>query len=284
MHQVFIREAKKSLKSLKKAAIILAVLGGTIAIPLAVRAAWGPDRPVFDWNNPAQRVGSTTGPVFNSFINTPTYGDERNFVTAVPASANPSWQDSVDNVQAGQEIEIRTFIHNNANESTNGTNNNGLGVAKNTRVRVYLPSGFASGFDVGGYISADNATPGRVYDTAAIKTGSGTFALEYQPGSAVIYNNGPFSAGHALPDAVVSDAGTPIGYNDLNGNLPGCFEFSATVIIKVKVVTPKLQFTKQVTTPGSTNWQKNITAKPGDTVSWLLSYKNIGTGLMKDIT
>ncbi len=267
------------IKKINKKVLILAAVFAAIAIPVTVRAAWGPDRPVFDWNNPADRKGSTTGPVFNSFINTPTYGDERNFTTASPAN-QAVWRDEVA-VQPGQEYDVRVFVHNNANQDTNAS---GVGVAKNTRVRVALPSGYANGFDVAGYVSADNAKPQMVYDSAALRNNNQTFALSYVPGSAKIYNNDAFKNGAPLPDGVVSANGTPIGHNDLSGNMPGCFEFQAVVIIRVKVVAPKLQFSKKVTTPGSTNWQKNITAKSGDTVSWLLDYKNVGTGLMKDIT
>ncbi len=280
-----IRSTIKRIFSSKQStllAILLTLL--ILAVPVIAKAAWGPDRPIFDYNNAKDRIGSTTGPVFDSFINTPSYGDERNFVR-VSTDNGAHWVEKV-NVQPGQEVMVRAYVHNNANEDMNGTNFTGKSVAKNTKVRFYVPTGQANGFDIGGYISADNAKPGRVYDTATINSSSQPVGLMYEPGTAKLYNNGPFKHGTKVSDGVVaaSGSGALIGYNALNGVFPGCFDFEAVVIIKIKVVAPKLQFTKQVTTPGSTNWQKTITAKTGDTVSWLLNYKNVGSANMNNIT
>ncbi|GAC1388107.1 MAG: hypothetical protein NVS1B7_7570 [Candidatus Saccharimonadales bacterium] len=263
-----------------------------LAVPMTALAAWGPDRPTYDYTkantncnvsvNLYDRCGSMTGPVFNSFINTPSYGDERNFVTASKGST-ADWHPGV-TVAANDEIQVRVYVHNNANQDFNDAAHNYLSVAHNTRVRFYLPTGAGTNFDIGGYVSADNATPGRVYSTANVSNSSQAFSLSYVPGSAMIYNNGPFKSGHVLSDDVVSETGTQIGYEQLNGDLPGCFDYASVVTIKVKVSAPALQFTKQVTTPGSTNWQPTITASKGDTVSWLLHFTNTGTGKMDDLT
>lgn len=212
---------------------LLALL--VLATPLTVFAAWGPDRPTFDYNAPASNRGSLTGPVFNSFTNAPQYGDERNFVTTSRGGA-ADWRDAVD-TQGNQEVEFRAYIHNNANETTNAS---GLGVARNTRIRFYVPEGQqAKAFDVAGYVSADNATPKRVYDTARVASqAQQAFSLDYVEGSARLYNNGPFAGGVVLPDEVAGQNGALIGFDALNGNLPGCFQYKAVVIIKVKVKTP----------------------------------------------
>ena len=273
-----IRNIFKKLTNVRKRYIVAVVTGLAIALPIAANAAWGPGRPVWDWNDPSQRVGSLTGPVFNSFINTPTYGDERN-LTSVSQVGSGNWTDNV-NAQPGDEVEVHVFVHNNANESTNAS---GLGISHNTKVEVFLPDGVGSGFDVGGYISADNATPHRVYDTANIRAFNKDFSIKYVPGSAKIYNNGPWSSGIPLSDDVIKTGGTPIGYNALNGELPGCFQFSATVTIRVKLVAPKLEFNKQVTTPGSSGWKKEMVVKLGDTDSWLLSFKDTGNDTLKHV-
>lgn len=265
----------------KKVLITSAVLLG-IAIPATVWAAWGPSRPVFDYNDPAQRVGSLTGPVFNSFINTPSYGDERNFTTASPAGT-AQWRDG--NVATpGQEMEVRVYIHNNANPSLNDAEHNYVGIARNTRVRVDVPTGMANGFDVTGYVSADNSAPQQVYDSTPLTNNQRAFSLSYVPGSARIYNNGPWAGGVPLSDDVVGTNGAPIGYDALNGNFPGCFEYEAVVTIRVRVNAPELEFTKQVTTPGSTDWRERIVAQTGDTVSWLITYNNTGDDVLNDVT
>ncbi len=274
---------KNIFKRFKKQIAITAA-AAVIAVPVIAAANWGPGRPVFDYNNPKDRIGSTTGPVFDSFINTPSYGDERNFVR-VSTDNGAHWIEKA-SVKPGQEVMVRAYVHNNANQDLNGSNFTGISVARNTRIRFFVPSGQSTGFDVAGYISADNAKPTRVFDTATITDASQPVQLNYVAGSAKLYNNGPFKNGTKVSDSAVSATGNGalIGFNSMNGIFPGCFNFEAVVIIKLKVAAPKLQFTKQVTTPGSSVWHKNISAKGGDTVSWLLTYKNIGNAVMKNIT
>src|SRR5690606_5615290 len=149
-----LRKLINKLTKAPKKLLVPVVLAAVVILPVSVWAAWGPDRPVFDWNNPNDRKGSLNGPVFNSFINTPTYGDERNFTTASPAGT-AQWRDG-NTVTPGQEVEVRVFVHNNANVETNDEDSHFVGVARNTRVRVAIPDGVANGFDVTGYVSADN--------------------------------------------------------------------------------------------------------------------------------
>ncbi len=279
---------KKFKKAILKTGLVAAVIV-SVAVPAKVLADWGPVRATFDYNkfdatklctdpaNANSRCGSLTGPVFDSFVNTPTYGDERNFTTVSPADTS-RWTESL-TVNPGDTVDVRVFVHNNANTSLNGSALDGPGVALNTRVRFAIPTGQANGIDIGGYVGASNATPDLLYDTATLKNDTQAFSLQYVPGSAKIINSGPFSAGAALnQDAnLFNTTGALIGYNALDGKLPGCFDYQAVIIIKVKVMAPSLRFSKKVTTPGSTNWQPQMTAKRGDTVSWLLDFSNNGS-------
>lgn len=278
------------INKLKKRSVALSLLFMMLVIPATVYAAWGPDRTIYDYNStdPAVRNGSFTGPTFNSYINTPSYGDERNFVT-VSQAGQAVWRDEVV-ADPGEEVEFRVYIHNAAHESTNGTNFDGIGVARNTKVRFYVPNEASHGIDVAGYVSADNATPRRVYDTAGVTSKSGqNVSLQYVPGSARLYNNGAFKAGTAVPDALVSDSGDGalIGWDALDGISPGCFEFDAVVIIKVKVVAPKLELKKTVSKvelPKLGDVKESITAKRGETISWRIDYKNTGNARIDDVT
>ncbi len=277
---IMFKSIMKKFKSKKLS--FFAALMLLIALPVSVWAAWGPSRPVFDYNNPAQQVGSMDGPVFNSFINAPNYGDERNFTTSSQSGA-ANWT-SRNAVAPGDEVDVRVYVHNNANEATNTAEYDHKGIARNTRVRVDVPEGLANGFDVTGYVSADNATPAVVYDSTELINDSQAFGLTYKPGSARIYNNGPWTNGIPLSDDVVSAGGAQIGYDALNGEFPGCFDYKAVVIITLKVEAPELDFSKQVTTPGASEWHEEITAGVGDTVSWLISFENTGSAVMNNVT
>ncbi len=263
------------------------VAGGALLAVAAIStsmavAEFYPNRPTFDYNDPAQRVGSMTGPIFNSFINTPSYGDERSFLDARRSDQTDagSFKDQLSDVTGGsKEVVLRTYVHNNANQSTNAT---GVGIAHDAKVRIALPTDTSQTLRARSYISASNAA--TVEDTVDM-VDSRAFSVQYVPGSATLYNNGPFQGGTALNDSIVAD-GAPIGYDQMNGDLPGCFDFEAMVQIKVRVTpvaAPEIAFNKQVRIKGDTTWHKEVATKPGDTVQWLLTTDNSGDADLHNI-
>lgn len=281
----------RSLGRKTKVAIAAVVLTAAVAVPLAVNAEFYPDRPVFDYNksgngncadpaNPARdggRCGSLNGPVFNSFINTPSYGDERAFFDGRRSdqAANTNKDDIVDVNKGSKEVVLRTYVHNNANQATNSTN----GVAKDTKVRVALPTATEQVLRARSYISASNAA--MVEDTADLM-GTEKFKVEYVPGSAKLLRG---TASYSLSDSIVT-TGAPIGDTAMNGNLPGCFDYAALVEIKVKVVVqenPELQLTKEVKVKGTDGWSKEISTKPGTRIQWRLGTKNISNSTLNQV-
>lgn len=283
---------RKIVGSHKK--LMLAVAGMTmlVALPLAVKAEFYPNRPTYDYNKPCNtndsdkydRCGSLEGPVFNSFVNTPSYGDERTFLDARRSdqTASGSYKNVLPDVTKGsQEVVMRMYVHNNANQTTNAS---GKGIAKNTKVRIALPQNEDDALRAVGYISADNATPKVVEDTVDM-TSTEKFRVDYVADSAVIYSNGSVN-GQKLSNNVVT-TGAPIGHDSLNGDLPGCFEYEAVVQIKVKITpknNPNLQLIKEVRKKGETSWHKEVQAKPGEEVQWKLSTKNISNANLTNVT
>ena len=284
----FVKRLSKRAKVFAAAGMVLGVL-----IPAAVYAGYGPngpDRVIYDWNNPAEHNGAFDGPRFNSYINTDVYGDERAFldakecVTPGPAcytTGTAGGYKDQQPVQVGKEYIVRAYVHNIANPSINGTNNDGIGVAKDTMFKVEIPDGTANGFSLKATISASNSIPKSVYDTVDLRNDSQAFDVEYVADSAYISNTA-HGEGLKLSDSVVT-TGTLVGYDQMNGIWPGCFDFTAFVTIRVKIKAPALTIKKQVTTPGSTVWKENLDAKKGDTVSWLINYDVTGT-TVNDIT
>ncbi len=263
------RILKKIFGKPKRVAVLasLLVLG---LVPLVASAGWGPDRPIKDWNKPADRTGFNHV-VFNSFIHTPYYGEEPAFYDAKNANiTHPGGFADKVNVKPGETLLLRTYVHNNANQSLNAS---GKGVAKNTQVRVFLPTAQASSLRSISYISADNAAPKTVVDTVDF-TGNTAFALQYVPGSARAVTNGRPS-GYKVADSIVT-SGAKVGYRGPDGTVPGCFQYTMVVTLKVKVVTPKVVLEKHIRIDGQKDWKKDVHAKPGDTVDYLLTVTNKG--------
>lgn len=198
------------------------------------RAGYGPSRPVFDYDAEDDRVGALSGPVFNSFVNTPSYGDERAFfdVRRLSDTQIGAYHDNVHDVAGAGELVARAYIHNNANQTLNDGDQRGI--SRDTRVRLEIPAGVANGFTMQFRVSSDNASPGEVYDTVEVLDDSRSFSIAMVPGSARVYN-GAHPEGLALPDDIVSSDGTLIGYETMNGDFLACFEYEAVVEVRVSV-------------------------------------------------
>ncbi len=287
---------RESFRKLSKTAVVtvaaLGILAGVGIAAKLVTAEFYPNRTPFDYSKPCNpndsdiydRCGSLTGPVFNSFINTPSYGDERAFVDARRSDQNTGddlYKNVLPNVTEGsKEVVVRMYIHNNANQSTNAS---GLGVAKNTKVRVFVPTATSQALRARGYISADNAAV--VEDTVDF-TANKEFKMSYVPGSAKLYDNDNFKNGVQLADTIVT-TGAPIGSDALDGKFKGCFEYEAVVELKLKVTpkeNPNVKFEKQVRKKGDKTWVESVNTKPGDEVEWLLTTQNTGDAVLNGVT
>lgn len=288
----------QSLSIKSKAVIVSLLVAGVVGAPLIAHAGFYPGRPTFDYkkydannqncndpNNPAAdhgRCGSMNGPVFNSFINTPSYGDERYFTDGYRTDrGKASTADTISNVTEGsKKVVIRIYVHNNANDYTNAS---GKGVARNTKVKLELPNKSGSSLQAVGAISASNATPSEVTDTVYL-TASRPFSVKYEPGSAKLLRG---NSSYALSDSIVT-SGAPIGDSAMNGELPGCFGHAALVELTVDI-TPEasneLQLVKQVKNVGDTNgWQKEVNSRPGQEEQWLVTTKNVGLDTLNDVS
>jgi len=258
----------------KRISAVIAMITVAVIVPAAVLASWGPDRPTYDWNGPA-----ADHVVFNSFTNNPVQGDERNFMQVREASASAStYADSIA-LQANKEYVINIYYHNNASTSLNDAAHNYKGVATGAYVKAEIPGLVAKGSTrtvSQGYIGAANASPKEVWDDVAFSNATGgDIALTYVPGSATINNFGKTN-GMKLSDSVVT-TGAPIGYDALDGKVPGCNEFSGYVTIRVKATQSDFSVQKQVRVLGQTEYKEDVTAKPGDTLEYRVEYKNAGS-------
>lgn len=216
----------------------------TFGLASAAQAEYYPPRPVYDYNkydpsaadcrdlnNPASdhgRCGPTDGPVFNSFVNTPSYGDERAFFDARRSdlTASGSYDNILQNVLDGSKLVImRVYVNNDANEYFGHKT-----AAQGTRVRVALPAGAGSALRARAYVIADNASPHLVEDTVDLTDGR-EFIVEYVPGSAKIYSGDD--------QAMVSDdivtRGALITNVGVEGLFAAGFERDAVVQFQVRV-------------------------------------------------
>lgn len=269
---------KKALAAIRRApkrAASLAIVAAAVVVP-ATLFAWGPDRPTFTVQNPADYV------TFNSITNNPQWGDERNFVEIKEASASNETYGEEVTLQPGKEYAVTVFYHNNAKTSLNDAAHDYKGIAKNAFMRIQMPATVKSGEKarITGFVGASNANPAQVWDEA-YGLAQGDYALRYVPDSAKIYSNGAVN-GKTLPNNLYT-TGTPLGYDALDGNLPGCNEFAGYVTFKFKVDQPNFEVEKQVSKAGQNAYAKQITALPNEEVEYKIKYKNVGTTAQNDV-
>jgi len=222
------------IKNLLVSAIALVAMVG---VPATVFAGYAPaGRATFQCVTPTDCPGANYV-TFNSFTNAPNYGDERAFFDAKDASITTSggYQDQLTSLHDGQKLEMRVYIHNNANPNTIGVS---AATAHNTRMQVILPSASNASQVAEALVSADNANPGSVSDTVDMK-GDNPFTLTFDRTSAVNVTYRPNGQGgyvtRALPGATfVNDQTLDANFGDWNG----CFNYAALITFNVVVHMP----------------------------------------------
>jgi uncharacterized repeat protein (TIGR01451 family) len=107
---------------------------------------------------------------------------------------------------------------------------------------------------------------------------NGLFSLQYENGTAQLHDQ----QGHTTNLTAAQEAAL-IGNGYNLGDQKGCFAYVQEITFKMKVQMPRYTINKQVTTPGSRDWKETMNAKPGDTVSWLITFNNTGKTELKDV-
>lgn len=267
-------QMKKLINFIKNHSII----SGSVlvaAIAPALVWAWGPARPSFTIEKPADYI------TFNSITNNPVIGgDEKDFVGIREVGSNAKWTNNM-KVQNGKEYYVRMYVHNNAASNLNL-------VAENVVAKLNVPTTTAKNVTVQGQISASNAKPNTVWDEATFSSDN-DFNLAYVAGSALFENNGMGTT--KLPDSIVNNTGAKLGYDKLDGKIPGCFQYAGYVTVKVKaqVSQPQektnidLAKTVRNKTNGEKSWVETANAKSGDTVQFQIHAKNTGSAGIQNL-
>ena len=251
-----------------------AIVSGATLAPAAVMA-WGDSaggRTVYSIDQINSGIlGDTI--TFNSIKNG-KIGHEFNFVGAKQSTDTSNvWKANEINVKDGDVVTIRLYVHNN---SPKGKNAIATGVSAN----FSLPTTVAKSHTVIGYLNASNATPNRYWDEVVLSSDD-DFYMEYVEGSAKYTNSKMGTV--ALSDNIINSAVT-LGYEKLDGNIPGCYQYDGQVTIQVKIhksVTAKLS--KTVRIKGQKGWNESVEAKIGDEVEFQIEYVNLTSAQVDNV-
>lgn len=274
-------------KAVKIAAISTALVAAGV-VSTAIVSAWGDNTNGRKTYTLAEINDGKLGDkiVFNSIkddtLPKGNIKDERNFVAARDASTGNKgvdnvWQNNEITVEEGKTYIVRLYVHNNNPKGEKA-------VAKDVSVNFSLGTVVSKEQRVDGYINSSNATPSKYWDDVVFKSADGRkFYLDYVEGSALLENNGVGKKpGKTLSDSVVN-GGTKIGYNALDGKVPGCYQFANYITIEVKPVFENTSIEKTVRKLTDTKFSEEVNAKVGETVEYQIHYKNLNASEVKDV-
>ena len=185
---------------------------------------------------------------FNS-ISDGKIGDEKNFVGAKVASSKAdTWAANSINVKDGETYTIRLYVHNNNPQGTKK-------IAEGVKATFSIPTTVAKSQTIIGYLDSSNATPNRYWDEVTLSASENVY-LEYVDGSAK-YTNAKMGT-VKLPNEVIT-SGATLGYDKLDGKIPGCYEYDGVVTIDVKVHSSvAAKVSKQVRIKGTKTWSESV--------------------------
>ena len=259
------------LKKEKYLSIIgVAMAMGAGLLSFSSASAWGPERTTFTMEKPA------TYPTFNSITNSPTIGDERDFVRVGEINADVT--DLKDEIQVvpGRQYLVYIYFHNNASSTFNDSAHNHSGVAMKTRMSssfstVLTPNERGK---ITGTITAENANPGSVWDEAYMTTDTEKVFMHYVAGSARIYND--WKANNTvIPSSLFTEQGVYLGLNGLNGVIPGCEEYHGVVSYVLQAEELGGSIDKTVSKDG-VNFGESVNLAPGEEATFQLAIANTG--------
>lgn len=231
--------------------------------------------------------GESGSAIFFNSITDGSFGNEFNFVgaredTGVNVGTDNVWSGNEITVEPGKTYLVRMYVHNNNPYGYNG-------VAENVKATFALSKDYATENTITGYISSSNATPSLYWDSVVFKSSNGqSFYLDYVEGSASVENNGYAKGGASLSDNIIT-SGVMLGYDQAgDGKIPGCYQYSQFLGIKVTPVFTDEEYTvdKTVRIAGSEDktWYDSIYANVGDTVEYQIHYKNTTEGTATNVT
>ncbi|MCA9324575.1 DUF11 domain-containing protein [Candidatus Saccharibacteria bacterium] len=171
-----------------------------------------------------------------------------------------------------QVVKLQVYYHN-TEEPNSGK------IAKNLTVKINIPNGSGKTQTVTSKVSADNAN--TVKSTATISLDKSDAYLQYIPGSAIWRHNTGTNKNIKYVNTKISDKVVTSGAGLRLENEKPCYNFSATVTVLARVMVPGVTVEKHISENGK--WVTSNQANPGETVKYMITYKNTGNTQQNDV-
>lgn len=200
-------------------------------------------------------------------------GNEKNFVAARRSNTSDSWSADEISVEDGEIYTICLYVNN---DNPNGTET----IASDVCSFFSLPTNVNTEHHVIGYLNSENSMIPYYWDDVVLLSDEPVY-LEYIDDSASYTN---YKLGEVKIDNETITSGIPLGFDKLDGNIPGGYDFCGIVTIDVMVhksVTAKLAMKTRL--KGTTKWKEVINANVGDEVEFQIEFQNLKAETVEDI-
>lgn len=174
-----------------------------------------------------------------------------------------------------QVVKFQVYYHNMENPDSGK-------VAENLNVKINIPTTVGKSRTVTTEIKGSNTN--TVTDQVYVNINRDDAYLEFIPGSAVWKHNKGTNQQPNIVEEKISDAVVTSANGLVIENAKPCFNFDATITVLARVKVPAVKVVKQSRVKGSNaQWSNNNTAKPGETLEYLITYENIGNTEQKNV-
>lgn len=226
---------------------------------------WGPERETFTTKNPSSHVA------FNSITDNPAHGNETNFFRVKQKGAkNNTYTDTLQ-VEPGETYQGYIYFQNSAAPSLEEK-------SENARLKITLPNSISGAGEINAIISADNARPRQVWDSAVIKLPSeeDKVSLQYVFGSAVIHSKGDVD-GQNLSEDELFNEGALLGAQQLDGRIGGKSAEAGFVTFEFRVGHPNFTIQSLAKSDHGSDFLQRIDTRVGQTIDFKVQYRNTGS-------
>lgn len=179
------------------------------------------------------------------------------------------------NAKYDQVVKVQVYYHNMEDSQSNK-------VAHDVRLKLNVPTTAGTSQTITGSMSSPDINTAS--DNVKVNLDRSDAYLEYIPGSAVWKHNKGTNDNVQITEEKISDDVVLNGQGLRLEDTKPCFNFDATVTILVRVRVPGVKIVKQSRVKGSGQaWSNDNTAKPGETMEYLITYQNIGNTKHEDV-
>lgn len=189
------------------------------------KSGWGPARPIYTLAS-----GGAPYPAYNCIVDNSNYGDERNFATIrdVTVDAEGAFGDEAHAID-GHVYEIRILINNCGPDHDVDAQSSWI---QDARLAIASSTGFQKDHFITVYLKGANVT--QVWDNLKL-SGDESFSIGRVVDGVRLHSNAHPIPGINVDESVFSSYGTPVGYEEMDGNIRPGYQYATYVYAKISV-------------------------------------------------